>query len=223
MLSDPDLVLLDTNPRTGEFSPRLRRYLRAKRVMDITGAILLGLAVLPLVGILAVLVRLDGGSAFFCQKRLGQGGEVFHFWKLRTMASDAEGALSRYLAENPEARLEWEHTQKLRKDPRITWLGQFMRKYTFDELPQLWNVLRGDMSLIGPRPMFVEQRSLYPGVIYGNMKPGITGLWQVMARNQSAFADRAAFDHAYARTVSLRTDLFITLRTIRAVFLGTGL
>lgn len=205
--------------------PALRQiftYASAKRGMDIVGALALGLIAAPLLVALVLLVRRDGGAAFFSQQRLGCGGRVFRFWKLRTMVPDAELALSRYLEENAEAREEWNRTQKLRHDPRVTSLGRLLRKYSLDELPQLWNVLCGDMSLIGPRPMFVTQRELYPGVLYGDVRPGITGLWQVTDRNQCSFAERARFDQLYAERMSLGTDAWIALRTVRAVFKGTG-
>lgn len=197
-------------------------YAWAKRAIDIAGALALGLLAAPLLLALVLLVRRDGGSAFFSQQRLGCGGRVFRFWKLRTMVPDAELALSRYLEDNAEAREEWNRTQKLRHDPRVTSLGRLLRKYSLDELPQLWNVLRGDMSLIGPRPMFVTQRELYPGVLYGDVRPGITGLWQVTDRNQCSFAERAQFDQIYADRMSLGTDAWIALRTVQAVFKGTG-
>jgi lipopolysaccharide/colanic/teichoic acid biosynthesis glycosyltransferase len=190
--------------------------------MDIAGAATLGLCVLPLLLVLVALVRLNGGTAFYSQTRLGRGGRTFKFWKLRSMVPNAELALARYLAENPEARLEWDRTQKLRKDPRVTVVGRFLRKYSLDELPQLWNVLIGDMSLIGPRPMFPEQRELYPGIPYCDLRPGITGLWQVTDRNLCAFADRARFDRTYAERLSLRTDMWIALRTVFVVVKGTG-
>ena len=190
--------------------------------MDVAGSLALGLAVLPVIVVLVLLVRSDGGTAFFSQQRLGSGGRVFRFWKLRTMVPDAELALSHYLENNAEAREEWDRTQKLRHDPRVTSLGRLLRKYSLDELPQLWNVLCGDMSLIGPRPMFVSQRELYPGVLYGDVRPGITGLWQVTDRNQCTFAERAQFDQIYAERMSLGTDAWIALRTVRAVFKGTG-
>jgi lipopolysaccharide/colanic/teichoic acid biosynthesis glycosyltransferase len=197
-------------------------YAIVKRTMDIAGALVLGGITLPLLLAMVLLIRRDGGPAFFSQQRLGGGGEIFRFWKLRTMVHDAEAVLERYLAGNPEAREEWDRTQKLRHDPRVTPMGRILRKYSLDELPQLWNVLRGDMSLIGPRPMFVVQRELYPGLLYGGMRPGITGLWQVTDRNQCSFAERARFDQLYAERISLRTDTWIVLRTIRAVFSGTG-
>jgi lipopolysaccharide/colanic/teichoic acid biosynthesis glycosyltransferase len=138
------------------------------------------------------------------------------------MVLDADEALVRYLERDPQAKAEWDRTQKLRRDPRVTWIGRFLRKHSIDELPQLWNVLTGDMSLVGPRPILVNQRSLYPGTLYGGLGPGITGLWQVTDRHLSAFSDRAHLDRLYAERVSLRTDVTIMLRTLRPLFVGTG-
>jgi lipopolysaccharide/colanic/teichoic acid biosynthesis glycosyltransferase len=138
------------------------------------------------------------------------------------MVPDAEAVLERYLAQNPEARAEWDRHQKLKNDPRITPLGRFLRRSSLDELPQLWNVLRGDMSIVGPRPMMCNQRALYPGTEYYVMRPGITGYWQTSARNESSFHERAGFDQAYYRSLSFATDLAIIWRTFSVVLRGTG-
>ena len=178
--------------------------------------------VLPLVIILALLISLDGAAPFYRQRRVGRGGRIFYLLKLRTMVPNAEHILEDYLQHNHEARYEWDHKQKLRHDPRITWLGCLLRKASIDELPQLWNVLRGEMSLIGPRPMMVDQVALYPGSAYYRMRPGITGLWQVSDRNESSFAERAGFDAQYYTDLSLQADLSIFARTIGVVLRGTG-
>jgi lipopolysaccharide/colanic/teichoic acid biosynthesis glycosyltransferase len=197
-------------------------YPVVKRSYDILGALFLGILVLPFLLVAAMLVRFDGGPALYYQERVGRGGRIFRFWKLRTMVLDADEALVRYLERDPQAKAEWDRTQKLRRDPRVTWIGRFLRKHSIDELPQLWNVLTGDMSLVGPRPILVNQRSLYPGTLYGGLGPGITGLWQVTDRHLSAFSDRAHLDRLYAERVSLRTDVTIMLRTLRPLFVGTG-
>ncbi|ESR23051.1 sugar transferase [Lutibaculum baratangense] len=197
-------------------------YLSVKRSIDLAGALLIGLALLPLMLVLAVLVAMDGGSPFYTQERLGQHGRTFRIWKFRTMVLDAETRLADLLARDPEARREWTHTQKLKKDPRITPVGGFLRRYSLDELPQLWNVLIGDMSLVGPRPMFEEQRVLYPGTAYFALRPGMTGMWQVSKRNASAFAERSRFDNEYAQLLSFRTDFTILMKTVGVVFRGTG-
>lgn len=178
--------------------------------------------VVPLIGVLALLVALDGSSPFYRQWRVGRNGKLFRLLKLRTMVPDAEHILQDYLDQNPKARDEWEHKQKLRHDPRITRVGRFLRKSSIDELPQLWNVLCGDMSLIGPRPMMADQRALYPGSAYYFMRPGITGSWQVSDRNESSFIERAKFDTEYYENISLKADLSIFMKTIGVVLRGTG-
>lgn len=193
-----------------------------KRFLDIL-FIILGLpVVLPVVFILACLVALDGGRPFYTQERVGRNGRIYRIWKLRTMVHDAEAALERYLAAHPVARAEWNLSQKLKRDPRVTRMGRFLRAYSLDELPQLWNVLKGEMSLVGPRPMMPNQRILYPGSAYYSLRPGITGSWQVMQRNRSSFADRAWYDTQYHRDVSLRTDISLLLATVRVVMKATG-
>jgi lipopolysaccharide/colanic/teichoic acid biosynthesis glycosyltransferase len=149
-------------------------------------------------------------------------GRIYRMWKLRSMDVDADEKLADYLAANPIARREWDHSQKLRCDPRITRIGHFLRRSSLDELPQLWNVFRGDMSLVGPRPMMPSQRSLYPGDAYYALRPGITGLWQVSTRNESGFAERASYDAEYERTLSFTTDLRLLAATVRVVSRGTG-
>jgi lipopolysaccharide/colanic/teichoic acid biosynthesis glycosyltransferase len=138
------------------------------------------------------------------------------------MVPDAEERLAAHLEAHPAAAAEWGRTQKLRQDPRVTRLGRFLRRSSLDELPQLFNVLTGDMSLIGPRPMMVDQAPLYPGRAYYALRPGISGPWQVSERNATSFADRARFDDRYDRDLSLLTDLRLILATFRAVLRGTG-
>ncbi|MGN6549925.1 MAG: sugar transferase [Pararhizobium sp.] len=196
--------------------------LGSKRAFDIVATLLLAPFALLMIAVLVPLIRLDGGKAFFCQKRIGLNGRIFTIWKLRSMVPDAETRLTEHLAENVEARAEWERTQKLMRDPRITWIGRYLRKFSIDELPQLWNVLSGDMSLVGPRPMFPEQRASYRGLAYFRLLPGLTGLWQVSARNRSSFADRAIYDTRYAETMSFATDMRILLQTVVVVVRGTG-
>ena len=138
------------------------------------------------------------------------------------MVVDADARLAAHLAADPALRAEWDETQKLKRDPRITAVGRLLRKTSLDELPQLWNVLKGDMSLVGPRPMMPEQRALYPGRAYYQMRPGLTGPWQVSDRNAVSFAGRAEFDADYARRMSLATDLCILFLTVWVVLRGTG-
>lgn len=194
----------------------------AKRMFDVTAVVLAAPVVVPLIAGLALAVRRDGGSPFYTQFRVGRGGRTFRMWKLRTMVVDADARMAAYLDANPEARREWELTQKLRDDPRITPFGRFLRKSSLDELPQLWNVLTGDMSLVGPRPMMLSQRGLYPSGSYYRLRPGITGYWQTAGRHKTTFAARAEFDDAYDRDLSLATDLRVLGRTVGVVVKGTG-
>jgi lipopolysaccharide/colanic/teichoic acid biosynthesis glycosyltransferase len=193
-----------------------------KRWLDVALVLAAAPLALPLVLALAFLVRRDGGPAFFLQERVGRGGRVFRILKLRSMVVDAEARLAAHLDADPALRAEWAANQKLRNDPRITAVGRFLRRSSLDELPQLWNVLRGEMSVVGPRPMLPEQRGLYPGRAYFRMRPGITGPWQVSDRNAVSFADRARFDADYAGRMSLLTDVVIMLLTVRAMLRGTG-
>jgi exopolysaccharide production protein ExoY len=170
-------------------------------------------AALLAIGMLALLVRLDGGSAFYRQPRVGLGGRTFMLWKLRTMVPQAERKLETYLAAHPQARLAWNQSQKLRDDPRITALGRHLRKYSLDELPQLLNVLLGDMSLVGPRPIMPEQCQIYQGTAYYRLRPGLTGLWQIGKRNEATFAERAMIDTEYFHKMSLFMDIWILSKT----------
>ncbi len=208
----------------GEVAPTGRGPYRRffKRALDVTAIVLALPAVLPVVAVAAVLVARDGGSPFYTQMRVGKGGKRFRMWKLRSMVRDADERMEEFLAANPEARMEWDSTQKLKADPRITRMGKFLRKSSLDELPQLWNVLRGDMSLVGPRPMMICQQSLYPGQGYYAVRPGITGYWQTSARNRSTFEARAAFDDAYEADLSLLTDMKVLAATVGVVVHGTG-
>lgn len=194
-----------------------------KRALDVA-LVLLSLPVtLPVIlGLALVVILQDGHLPFYTQARVGQGGRIFRFWKLRSMVWNAEGRLADHLARDPAARAEWDHCQKLKADPRITRFGKFLRKSSLDELPQLWNVLKGDMSLVGPRPMMPDQEVLYPGRAYYALRPGITGSWQISDRNETSFAARADFDASYDEALSLRHDLHILFATVGVVLRGTG-
>jgi exopolysaccharide production protein ExoY len=193
-----------------------------KRGLDIVLVLLSAPVVVPLIGLLALIVALDGGRPFYSQMRVGRHGKPFRMWKLRTMVPDAERFLRTYLDQNSVARLEWDATQKLKNDPRITRIGRVLRKTSLDELPQLLNVLNGTMSLVGPRPMMLSQQGFYSGQAYYHLRPGITGLWQISDRNECDFVDRVSYDDLYHGVVSLGTDLRILLRTLAVVARGTG-
>ena len=194
-----------------------------KRAIDIFGASLALVLALPVFLLLIVALWLEGGKPFYAQTRLGRDGRRFRMLKLRSMVPDAEARLAACLAADPALRMEWDRTQKLKNDPRITPLGRLIRKTSMDELPQLFNVLKGDMSLIGPRPMLPDQLPLYlhPSA-YLAVRPGLSGLWQVTARNDDSFEVRAEIDKHYVATLSAAGDLRILLATIGAVFAATG-
>lgn len=224
---DPQRIHLGDLPQAGgygEVPTGIRsiysRYF--KRLMDIILVVMMVPIVLPILLVLAIVIALDGGSPFYSQMRIGRSGRHFRLWKLRSMVTNADVQLETYLEQNPAARFEWDQTQKLKNDPRITRFGRFLRKSSLDELPQLFNVLIGDMSVVGPRPMLIEQAPLYPGADYYHLRPGVTGLWQISDRNDSTFAARATFDAKYAAELSLRQDCHIILQTAGVVLRGTG-
>lgn len=194
----------------------------AKRVLDVLIVLAVLPFLLPFFLIASLIIALDGHSPFFRQERVGMHGKRFSMWKFRTMVPDAEIHLEQYLSNNAEARAEWQEKQKLLDDPRCTTFGRILRRTSMDELPQLLNVLSGDMSLVGPRPMMPSQQALYPGHAYYRLRPGVTGSWQVSARNETSFAARASFDDAYEAEVSLSTDASIVARTVGVVLRGTG-
>lgn len=193
-----------------------------KRALDIALVLIAAPAALLITFVFALLVMRDGHSPFYSQTRVGRGDTGFRMWKLRSMVPNADALLTSHLADNLEARAEWDRDQKLRFDPRITRIGRLIRKTSIDELPQLWNVLRGDMSLVGPRPMMPSQKEIYPGSAYYALRPGITGLWQTSVRNESSFAERAQFDTAYLRELSFANDVRILFKTVGVVMKGTG-
>lgn len=180
--------------------------------------------VIPLVLLCALANLASGNSVFYTQRRLGQHGRVFRIWKLATMHPQAHRMLDDLLANDPDRAREWETTQKLKDDPRVTRVGSFFRRTSIDEFPQLFNVLKGDMSLLGPRPMMLEQIELYGPTldVYMSMKPGISGKWQVSERNDAHFRRRAQIDVDYAAELSLGADLMLVWQTIRTLIRSTG-
>lgn len=195
-----------------------------KRVLDLTVAVLLLPIAVPVVALAALVLWLTGVNPFYSQLRLGRNGQSFRLWTLRTMRPDADAVLEQILRADPAKRAEWDATQKLKDDPRVTRLGHLLRRTSLDEVPQFLNVLRGDMSLLGPRPIMLNQRSLYGPTlpVYTAMRPGISGLWQVTERNDAEFSRRAEIDIAYARGLGLRSDLHLIWQTIRTVLRSTG-
>ena len=196
-----------------------------KRVMDILGAGALLLALAPLFAVLAVLVRRDGGPAFYAHKRVGRGGAEFGCLKFRSMVIDSDRRLAELLANDANARAEWQATRKLKNDPRVTRVGRFLRATSLDELPQLINVLKGEMSLVGPRPVLASELAMYYGAAadhYTAVRPGITGLWQISGRSNTSYDERVALDVAYATQPSLKEDIRILLRTPLVVLQRRG-
>jgi len=216
----PSMVLA---PPHGAWRNGARPWL--KRALDVLGAGALLVMLSPVMLILAWMVRADGGPAFYAHRRVGRGGDSFGCLKFRSMVMDSQARLDALLATDPTARVEWEATRKLRHDPRVTRVGRFLRATSLDELPQLLNVLRGEMSLVGPRPVTqVELEQFYgaAGAHYISVRPGITGLWQVSGRSDTSYAQRVALDVAYVATPSLLQDIRILLRTPMAVLSRRG-
>lgn len=209
--------------RNASFRTSARKDL-AKRIFDI----LVSLIILPIVAVIVaiayVIVRQEGSSGFFGHTRIGRRGVAFKCWKIRTMVPDAEERLQILLANDPSVREEWEQNRKLRNDPRVTRMGHFLRKASIDELPQIWNVLKGEMSLVGPRPVTEAELECYGSAqhIYKTMRPGVTGLWQVSGRNDVSYDRRIQLDKEYGRTSDLRTDLRILVQTVLVVLRRTG-
>ena len=195
------------------------------RALDIIIALTVLVFISPLMLTLALLIRAqDGGPTLFRQTRVGKDGKTFECLKFRSMVIDAEARLNALLERDPEARAQWDSDQKLRVDPRITALGAFLRKSSLDELPQLLNVLRGEMSLVGPRPIVVSEVPRYGRwfAYYCAVKPGITGLWQVNGRNDVSYRRRVALDVLYARTIGVRRYVQILAATVPAVLMRSG-
>jgi Undecaprenyl-phosphate galactose phosphotransferase WbaP len=198
---------------------------RLKRALDLFGALVGGLLISPLLLLITVLVKLDSsGPAIFKHRRLGTENEHFSCWKFRTMHLNAERMLDEYLQDQPDLQAEWEQNFKLRDDPRVTRVGHFLRKTSLDELPQLWNVLRGEMSLVGPRPIVDAEVHKYDKdyELYRRIKPGMTGFWQVSGRNDMDYSERVAMDCYYVRNWSVWLDLIVLARTVKVVLFGRG-
>ena len=191
-----------------------------KRALDLVGSIVLIVLLIPLLILIAALIKVsERKPVLFAQVRIGKNGKRFKCLKFRTMAVDAEETLQTYLSQCPGARREWTETQKLRGDPRVTALGRFLRKYSLDELPQFFNVLAGQMSLVGPRPIIEEEIPRYGDkiLVYMTVRPGLTGLWQISGRSNCTYEERVALDARYVSEWKLRTDIVILLRTVPAL------
>jgi lipopolysaccharide/colanic/teichoic acid biosynthesis glycosyltransferase len=215
----PDLAAQHAPSRAGTLQPVV------KRALDILGAGALLLLTLPVFLVIAIMVKRDGGKVFYAHQRVGRGGRLFGCLKFRSMVVDSDRRLAALLATDPVARAEWDATRKLKNDPRVTMIGRFLRASSLDELPQIINVLRGEMSLVGPRPVQANELAAFYGAAaqhYMMVRPGITGPWQVSGRSDTSYAQRVALDVAYATHPSILTDLKILLRTPVAVLARRG-
>lgn len=196
-----------------------------KALLDVVLTLIVGLLLLPATVLIALLIRLDSpGPILYGQKRLGQDNSAFIAWKFRSMVSNADEVLENYLQAHPHLRDQWQRDQKLKFDPRVTRIGHFLRRTSLDELPQLWNVLRGEMSLVGPRPIIREEIWRYGDKydLYTKVLPGLTGLWQVSGRNNVSYDERVNLDAYYVRNWSVWLDVYILIRTIWVVIVGDG-
>jgi Undecaprenyl-phosphate galactose phosphotransferase WbaP len=199
--------------------------LTLKRALDLLLLLVIGPMLTPLVFFLGLLVSLESrGGMFYCHRRIGRNNETVRVWKIRTMYEDSEHLLESALANDPRLATEWRTTRKLLRDPRVTRLGRLIRRASLDELPQLWNVFRGDMSFVGPRPIVQEEIPIYGDrfALYCRVVPGLTGLWQVSGRNDTLVSDRVRLDVQYVKNWSPWLDCHILVRTIGAVLSGKG-
>jgi Undecaprenyl-phosphate galactose phosphotransferase WbaP len=222
--SSADMVSPEMASVEVDFSSTIPSTYFAKRAFDIVGSVFLGLLFSPLILLIAVLIRIEGQPLLFWHKRIGRNGRSFHCVKFRTMVRDAEHVLRRLLNEHPELRDEWTKNFKLRNDPRITRTGRVLRFTSLDEVPQLWNVLRGEMSLVGPRPIVRAELLRYGrnASRYLAVKPGLTGLWQVKGRSNTTYRRRVAMDKFYIQHQSILLDMYILAATPAAVLRRNG-
>lgn len=196
-----------------------------KRVMDLGIIIFTAPIWIIIFGLIAILILINSrGSVFYRQKRIGKYGKDIMVWKFRTMVRDADRVLEDYLAKHADLREEWKTSQKIKKDPRVTGVGKFLRRFSLDELPQIINVLKGEMSLVGPRPIVEEEIEFYKNHfhLYKKVKPGMTGLWQISGRNDTTYEERVKLDEYYVRNWSAWADIYILASTIRVVLSGKG-
>jgi lipopolysaccharide/colanic/teichoic acid biosynthesis glycosyltransferase len=195
-----------------------------KRTVDLVGTTLIAIALSPVLFTVSLILWIQGGSLIYRHRRVGRGGVIFECLKFRTMVPNADQALRELLETRPELKREWLRDHKLRNDPRVTVVGRFLRRTSLDELPQLWNVVRGEMSLVGPRPIVREELLRYGRNVrdYLAAKPGVTGLWQVMGRNDTDYRRRVVLDTYYVRNHNLMLDIYILFKTTGVVLGGAG-
>lgn len=221
-----DLTYTDSVAAISRRDAAISYKIFGKRVFDIFFALLISPLVIAVVAGVALVMILSGEGAniFFGHRRIGRDGKVFKCWKIRTMVTDAELRLREHLAQNPEAAAQWARDHKLDNDPRITRIGNFLRKTSLDELPQVWNILRGEMSFVGPRPIVRMELHKY-GIhrpAYTSVRPGATGLWQVSGRNNISYDERVQLDVNYVQGMTFRQDLKLIAKTVMVVVRPTG-
>lgn len=217
----PEISSYQDGAEHAELSPRPSKPLGGilKRVLDLAVSVTALILASPLMLIVAAILWMSGGPVFFTHERIGYRGKKFGCLKFRSMVVNPEQALQAFLAANPDARSEWQQSQKLRHDPRVTLFGHALRRSSIDELPQLFNILRGDMSCVGPRPVTAAELDRYgpQSALYIQTRPGLTGLWQISGRSRLSYEDRVALDSAYITRWSLGRDILILFKTIFAV------
>lgn len=220
----PQLREEPSHPAVKRLALRAPPYARAKRALDIIGALVLAAVFAPLILVIIAFMGREEGSIIYRHRRVGRDGRTFDCLKFRTMVPNADQVLRDLLERDPVIEAEWLRDHKLRNDPRVTPIGRFLRRTSLDELPQLWNVLRGEMSLVGPRPIVKDEMLRYGRYLptYLTAKPGITGLWQVKGRNDTDYRRRVVLDTYYVKNQNLRLDLYILLQTTRVVLGGSG-
>jgi Undecaprenyl-phosphate galactose phosphotransferase WbaP len=203
----------------------LPRARMAKRLIDLTLCVLAASISVPIIVLISILILLDSGCPiFFSQRRLGRNGKTFRIWKFRTMVKNAEQLKQLHVMRHPERCKEWTENQKLKEDPRITRVGRVLRKTSLDELPQFWNILKGDMSIVGPRPIIHEEVVKYRDSysLYVKTTPGLTGIWQVSGRNKTTYEERVACDAFYVRNWSVWLDVCVMAKTVLVILTGDG-
>ena len=195
-----------------------------KRIFDFCLAVALFIILSPFFILFSIIVKLDGGSAFYGHERVGKNGKTFKCLKFRSMASNSQELLQELLASDAQAREEWNSTYKLKNDPRITKIGHFLRKSSLDEMPQLINIMKGEMSFVGPRPVTAAELPQYKDnvIYYLNVTPGLTGLWQVSGRNDVNYETRVALDTKYIQSWSFFQDIKILCKTVLVVLFRKG-
>lgn len=227
MKSQSVKLVSEVGDRSGTVCPRLldRRAQTVKRILDVVAAVFLMVLALPFALVIALAIVLETrGPVFFSHTRIGKGNRRFKLWKFRSMVADADTVLSKHLDQNPDDLSEWRATRKLKDDPRVTRVGRVLRRSSLDELPQLVNVLRGDMSMVGPRPIVEDEIPKYGSVfsLYSQVLPGLTGLWQVSGRTDLSYRRRTDLDSKYIQNWTFWMDLVVLWKTIRVVLFGHG-